>query len=196
MNRLEALHILGLGENATSEEIKTAYKETAQILHPDKFASNKKLQDRATEQFKNLQEAYEYLSSGKGLKKGGPASGSVARGSGSRGSAAQEGSRANIEARLAGIAAARAQLVAQRDEVSDERKNAMIMAAIGAVVALFTIRRPVGLFGFVAAAATAAVAWGVVRTISANKTLDTLNAHIRKLNQEKKLLLAELDELE
>ena len=187
MNRLEALHILGLGDDATADEIKTAYKETAQILHPDKFASNKKLQERATEQFKNLQEAYAYLTSGKGTK------GQVGRGG--RSSAAQEGSRANIEARLAGIAAARAQLVAQRDEVSDERRNGMIMAAIGAVVALFTIRRPMGLFGFVAAAATTAPGWGVVQVVSANRTLDTLNAHLRKLNQEKKLLLAELDEL-
>ncbi len=187
MNRLEALHILGLGDDASPEEIKTAYKESAQILHPDKFATNKKLQERATEQFKNLQEAYAYLSSGKGAKAAGARS--------SRSSAEQEGSRANIEARLAGIAAARAQLVAQRDEVSDERRNGMIMAAIGAVVALFTIRRPFGLFGFVAAAATTATVWGVIQVISANKTLDTLNAHLRKLNQEKKLLLAELDEL-
>ena len=190
MNRLEALHILGLGDDASPEEIKTAYKETAQILHPDKFAGNKKLQDRATEQFKNLQEAYAYLTSGKGVKKG--ASASVSRGA----SAAREGSRANIEARLAGVAAARAQLVAQRDEVSDERRNGIIMAVVGALLALLTIRRPVGLFGFVAAAATTAAVWGVVQVISANKTLDTLNAHLRKLNQEKKLLLAELDELD
>lgn len=186
MNRLEALHILGLGDDATPEEIKTAYKETAQILHPDKFANNKKLQERATEQFKNLQEAYAYLTSGKGAKK---------QPSGRGASAAHEGSRANIEARLAGIAAARAQLVAQRDEVADERRNAMIMAIVGAVVALFTIRRPMGIFGIVAAAATAATAWGVVQVISANKTIDTLNAHLRKLNQEKKMLLAELDDL-
>ena len=59
MNRTEALRILGLDDDATPEDVKTAYKETVQILHPDRFASNKKLQDRATEQFKNLQEAYE-----------------------------------------------------------------------------------------------------------------------------------------
>lgn len=188
MNRLEALHILGLGDDATPDEIKTAYKESAQILHPDKFATNKKLQDRATEQFKNLQEAYAYLTSGKGAtaRKGSTAGAS---------SAARVGSRANIEARLAGIAAARAQLVAQRDEVSDERRNGMVMAVVGAIVALLTIRRPVGLFGIVAAGATTAAVWGVVQVVSANKTLDTLNAHLRKLNQEKKLLLAELDEL-
>ena len=66
MNRVEALRMLGLDEEATSEEIKVAYKETVQILHPDRFNSNKNLQERATEQFKNLQEAYEYLSHGKG----------------------------------------------------------------------------------------------------------------------------------
>ena len=43
MNRLEALRALGLDEDATDEDIKTAYRETAQILHPDRFATNKKL---------------------------------------------------------------------------------------------------------------------------------------------------------
>ena len=61
MDREEALRILGLDESATADEIKAAYKESAQILHPDRFASNKKLQDRATEQFKTLQEAYDVL---------------------------------------------------------------------------------------------------------------------------------------
>ena len=68
MNRKEALRILGLDDDATGDDIKAAYKETAQILHPDRFAGNKKLQDRATEQFKNLQEAYEFLTSGKGAR--------------------------------------------------------------------------------------------------------------------------------
>ena len=188
MNRLEALHILGLGEEATPEEINIAYKETAQILHPDKFANNKKLQERATEQFKNLQEAYAYLSSGKGAK-------SSSKAPAGRSSAAYEGSRANIEARLAGITAARAQLVAQRDEAEDERRNGFIMAGLGAVVALITIRRPFGLFGLLATASSAAVVWGIVQVVSSGKKIDTLNAHLRKLNQEKKQLLAALDEM-
>ena len=95
MNRTEALRILGLDEDATLADIKTAYKETAQILHPDRFATNKKLQDRATEQFKNLQEAYEYLTSGKGSRTKAGRAASATRAYGPGGQA---------EARLAGIA--------------------------------------------------------------------------------------------
>lgn len=210
MNRLEALHILGLGDDATQEEIRTAYKESAQILHPDKFATNKKLQDRATEQFKNLQAAYEYLTTGKGAKSKRSSAGAGSRGGegGRSGSGAGYGagsgtgsgsglsSEAEIKARLAGIAAARAQLVAQRDAASDERRNGMVMAGIGAVAALLTFRRPFGLFGLIAAAGTAAVVWGIVQVVSATKTVDTLNEHLRKLNAEKRRLTAELEDVE
>lgn len=118
MNRTEALRILGLDDDATPEDVKTAYKETVQILHPDRFASNKKLQDRATEQFKNLQEAYDYLTSGKGSR--------TSR-SRSRAPAAERArsytSSNQVEARMAGVAAARTQLVKQRDVALDERRN-------------------------------------------------------------------------
>ncbi len=188
MNRLEALHILGLGDEASLEEIKAAYKESAQIMHPDRFATSKKLQDRATEQFKNLQAAYEYLTSGKGAR----SKASACSRSGRVGMSAED----EIRARLAGIAAARAQLVAQRDAANDERRNGMIMAGIGAVAALLTFRRPFGLFGLVAAAGTAALVWGIVQTVSAGKTVDTLNEHLRKLGAEKKKLTAELEDME
>ena len=211
MNRLEALHLLGLGDDATPEEIKAAYRECAQIMHPDKFAANKKLQARATEQFKNLQEAYEFLSSGKGAKRGAASaashgSGGSAGTSGARGSSGRAGrgsagasglsDEAEIRAKLAGIAAARAQLVAQRDAVADERRNGFVIAGIGAVAALLTFRRPFGLLGLVAAAGTTAVVWGIIQVVSTGKTLDTLNEHLRKLTTEKKQLIAQLEETE
>ncbi len=185
MNRTEALRILGLDEDATPEDIKSAYKETAQILHPDRFASNKKLQDRATEQFKNLQEAYEYLTSGRG-----------ARGSrGSAGASRASTAASTLEARMAGIAAARTQLVKQRDVVYDERRNGIAMTAIGAIVALLAGRRPFGILGIVAAIASAAAVWGIVQIVSSQRTISTLNEHIDELNKEERRLGEELDEM-
>lgn len=189
MNRLEALRVLGLDEEATIDDIKTAYKETAQILHPDRFATNKKLQERATEQFKNLQEAYEFLLSGKGSK--GRRTAETSNTQRTSGYTAES----QLEARLAGIAAARTQLVAQRDMVLDERRNGMVMTGIGAVVALFAGRRPFGIFGIVAAIASAVAVWGIVAIISAQKTLSNLDTHIKDLNAEQQRLAAELDDL-
>lgn len=205
MNRNEALHILGLEDDATAEDIKVAYRETVQILHPDKFAGNEKLQNRATEQFKRLQEAYELLSSGSGgssraARRGGSSSPS-ASGAAARSWKETEGdveveylTEAEIKARLAGIAAARAQLVAQRDTVSDERRNGLAMAAIGGVATLLTIRRPFGIFGFIAAMAVPATIWGIVQVVSSQRNLNTLNDHLAKLTEERKEYEALIDE--
>lgn len=209
MNRLEALHILGLGEDATAEDVKTAYRECVQILHPDKFATNKKLQERATEQFKNLQAAYDYLVANEKSRQrrsggaAGPACASTRTGSSSAASSCEPDgvydaaprTRREAEARLAGISAARAQLIAQRDVAEDEHRNGLVMIALGAIVAFFTVRRPFGLLGLVAAAASTACVWGVVQTISAVKTMNTLNDHLRKLNVEKQKLTAELENM-
>lgn len=204
MNRNEALHILGLEDDASADDIKVAYRETVQILHPDKFAGNEKLQSRATEQFKRLQEAYELLTSSSGSRRGrgSSASSSASHPSGAARSWTEtEGdveveylTEAEIKARLAGIAAARAQLVAQRDTVTDERRNGLAMAGIGAVAAFFTIRRPFGIFGFIAAMAVPAAIWGVVQAISAQRNLNTLNEHLAKLTEERREYEALLDE--
>ena len=179
MNRIEALRILGLDEDATLDDIKVAYKEMAQILHPDRFSSNKKLEERATEQFKNLQEAYDFLiKGGKGKNRG--ATASVGR---TAYSAAHE-----YEARLAGIAAARTQLVAQRDLVLDERRNALIVGGLGVVVVLVLRRLPIGL-----ALGSTAVVYGIVRLITAQSTVKNLDEHIRRLRKEQKRIQEQLD---
>lgn len=177
MNRIEALNVLGLDSNATDEDIKTAYRECAQILHPDKFANNKKLQNRATEQFKRLQDAYNYLTSGRGSK------GTSAR-SASRGPAQSSGSRgpsaSQYEAQMAGLTAARTQLVAQRDALLDERRNAAIMMVVGAAVAFFA-RRIVWLAGLGSAAAV----WGIISLVSAHQNLSSLDEHIEQIEEQK-----------
>ncbi len=163
MNRTEALHILGLEDDATADGHQNCLPRNGADSAPDKFAGNEKLQSRATEQFKRLQEAYDLLSSGASGGRGGRGarSGSSSGASSSSGAArawteVEDGveveylTEAEIKARLAGIAAARAQLVAQRDTVSDERRNGLAMAAIGAVATLLTIRRPFGILGMIA----------------------------------------------
>lgn len=210
MNRTEALHILGLEDDATADDIKIAYRETVQILHPDKFAGNEKLQSRATEQFKRLQEAYDLLTSGSGGGRSARA-GRSSRSGASSGPATSSGAarawtevedgveveyltEAEIKARLAGIAAARAQLVAQRDTVSDERRNGLAMAAIGAVATLLTIRRPFGILGMIAAVAGTATVWGIIQFLGAQRNLNTLNEHLAKLTEERKEYEALLEE--
>ena len=207
MNRTEALHILGLEDDASADDIKIAYRETVQILHPDKFAGNEKLQNRATEQFKRLQEAYDLLCSSAGKARGSRGSGSSSSSRASSGGAAArswtetEGdveveylTVAEIKARLAGIAAARAQLVSQRDLVADERRNGLIMVGVGAVATLLTIRRPFGILGMIAAVAGTATVWGIIQVIGAQRNLNTLNDHLAKLTEERKEYEALLEE--
>ena len=196
MNRKEALRILGLPDDATAEDVRVAYRETAQILHPDRFASNKKLQERATEHFKNLQEAYECLSSGKGSR-----SGSTRGSEGGGGAAAatawgdEPASARDIEARLAGIAAARVQLVAQRDLALDERRNGAIMAVAGAALAL-VFGRKLGVLAVLAAIGATLAVWGGVQAVGAHRTVSALNDHLAELTREKKRLLQQLEDME
>lgn len=189
MNRTEALRILGLDADASAEDVKTAYRETAQILHPDRFAGNKKLQDRATEQFKNLQEAYDVLM-GKCAAKAASSGGSS-----DRRSQAGLSEEREIEARLAGIAAARVQLAAQRDAFGDERRNGLGFLIVGAIVALVCGRRPTGLFLAVTGLATAAAIWGAVQVISSQRSISALDARLSELGEEQKKLKARLEEL-
>lgn len=191
MNRIEALRLLGLDEDATDQDIKIAYKETVQILHPDRFASNKKLQERATEQFKNLQEAYEYLTSSAARKSRRGGTSSMDDDPASRRASARY-QHQQAEARLAGIQAARTQLVKQRDALLDERRNALIMMVVGGIVAFIAIRRP-GAFKTIGGIASAAAIWGVVSLLSSQRNINTLNDHIAELRAEEKAILDELD---
>lgn len=179
MDRDSALRALGLGSDASAADIKAAYREMAQILHPDRFAANSKLQERATEQFKNLQEAYDALTSGKA---------SSARSGGSP-SAASTAHR-DKAARLAGLAAARVQLVKQKDLALDERRNGLAMAVIGGFVALAVrVRLP----ALLAIASTACV-WGIIKALSAHRTVVTINEHLSELRREQKNLERDLGE--
>lgn len=178
MNRHEALATLGLTDPVTMDDIKAAYLESAQILHPDKFTGNRKLQERATEQFKHMQEAYEYLRK-HSKDKSEPSADDLGSGSYS----SEDFSTQNIRARLLGLQAAREQLVAQRDSQLDRRRNAISIAGVGAVVFFLFHRIP-----FMVALGGTAVIWGIIDIVSAYKNIESLDDHIRSLEKQKRRL--------
>ncbi len=177
MNRDEALRALGLEPTSSMDDIKSAYREMVQILHPDKFASNAKLQSRATEQFKYLQEAYDFLTKGKQ-----PPS-SSACGRSSDGVTAGD----TRSARLAGIAQARVQLVEQKDLALDQRHQGLVMLVAGGLVA-FGLRRIPAIAGI----ASAVAVWGVVQLFSSNNTVNTIDEHLKRLKKEQRRIEEEL----
>lgn len=185
MNRTEALNILGLDEDATDKDIKSAYRECVQILHPDRFANNKRLADRATEQFKRLQDAYDYLTSAKARKEDARRS----QGGASGAAYANASAWSPTEARLAGLAAARTQLVAQRDALLDERRNALVMVVAGAVLAVF-LRRVVWIAGL----AGTFIIWGVVKLIGTIQSLSTIDDHLKEIDQQRREIEEEEEE--
>jgi uncharacterized protein YjbI with pentapeptide repeats len=53
--------LLGLDPSASSDEIKQAWRDLAQVWHPDRFAGNDRLQQKAQEKLKEINQAYEKL---------------------------------------------------------------------------------------------------------------------------------------
>lgn len=57
--------VLGVAEGASAQELKAAYRDLAKVWHPDRFAHDPRLQQKAQEKLKEINEAYEQLTSGK-----------------------------------------------------------------------------------------------------------------------------------
>lgn len=178
----EALRILGLDDTATEADIKLAYKEMAQILHPDKYADNKKLADRASEQFKRVNEARELLlgrRSARARKSAYDKSGASRAGSAPGADAPDR--VAGIKARLAAIAAARIQLVAQLDAERDRRRVGIYLVIGGLIGAAIGLRIRV-----VAALGGTALIWGVVQLFTSQANIKALTRHLEDLEAERK----------
>lgn len=59
--RERCLELLGLKPGASAQEIKAAYRDLAKVWHPDRFAHDARLQEKAQNKLKEINEAYEAL---------------------------------------------------------------------------------------------------------------------------------------
>jgi curved DNA-binding protein CbpA len=190
MTRDEALRLLGLDEDATETDIRLAYREMAQILHPDKYVGNKKLAERASEQFKHVNEAREVLLGKRTSRQSTRRSGTRRSGGGSTYADGATDRAAALRARLVGIAAARVQLTAQLDAELDHRRVGLYLALGGLVAALIgRFIRPL------LALAPVALVWGIVQVFSAQANIKVINGHLAELERGRKKCEQELEEL-
>jgi hypothetical protein len=70
----ECYNLLGLGPGASSAELKAAHRDLAKVWHPDRFLHDPRLQQKAQEKLKEINEAYEQLRPGKAKRQRPPAS--------------------------------------------------------------------------------------------------------------------------
>jgi hypothetical protein len=70
----ECYNLLGLRPGASSAELKAAHRDLAKVWHPDRFHHDPRLQQKAQEKLKEINEAYNRLRAGKGGRQTPPAS--------------------------------------------------------------------------------------------------------------------------
>lgn len=61
MNPQRAYRVLGLPRTASREEVHAAYRDLAQVWHPDRFQHSERLRAKADRNFARINEAYEML---------------------------------------------------------------------------------------------------------------------------------------
>src|SRR5512136_246455 len=57
------IEILGLKPGASQEEVNQAYRDLANVWHPDRFVGHPRLQKKAEEKIKEINAAYETIKS-------------------------------------------------------------------------------------------------------------------------------------
>ncbi len=63
-----AYKALGVGADATNEEVKTAYRNLVKKYHPDRYATQgEEAQKKAADKFKEIQDAYETIKAARGV---------------------------------------------------------------------------------------------------------------------------------
>ena len=162
MTHDEALQVLGLKPGATRDEVQVAYRELAQMLHPDKFADNKRLRERAEAQMRSINEARDMLLKGFGRR-------ARSAGGGARPSASGPRTPASIafeaEARAHAAETARLAVVAQARTLRERRSGMMGLAVVAALAMLVTMRMRGALGTLIFSVASMLTVWGIVDVV-------------------------------
>ena len=170
MNRTEALSVLGLATDASRDEITRAYRELAQMLHPDKYGENKKLRARAEQQMRSINQARDVLLKGDRRTTGSSAGTRAAHAASSPAEIAYE---AQIRANAAETA--RIAIVTQLRTLRERRAGIRNLTIAAAVVLLICsrLRGTVGALGF--SIASMLVVWGCVDLFTYSNQIGVLN---------------------
>jgi hypothetical protein len=64
MTRIDCYRELELSPDASAEQVRQAWKDLAQVWHPDRFGGNERLRAKAQERLKRINEAYQALKDG------------------------------------------------------------------------------------------------------------------------------------
>lgn len=178
MTRDEALQVLGLKQGASPDEVRLAYRELAQMLHPDKFGDNKKLRARAEQQMRIMNEARDVLLKG--------VSASSRRSGGARTTASTPAQIAfEAEARAHAAETARLAVVAQARTLR-ERRNGMTGMIVVAALALVVTWRMSGLVGsIVSSVALMVTVWGIFDVVTLSNQAKVLAHRARELQRQR-----------
>lgn len=177
MTRDEALNVLGLDAGASREEISAAYRELAQMLHPDKYGDNKRLRARAEQQMRTINEARDVLL--KGAR--------TSRRTAGRRASATTNSPASIvfeaTARANAAETARLSVVADLRTMRERRRSMLMMAGVAAVVAFFFSRMRGGIGATIFSVGSMVAVWGVIDAVLLSSQIDALQKRSRELLQ-------------
>ena len=184
MTREQALSVLGLKEGATADEIRLAYRELAQMLHPDKFADHKRLRERAEAQMRAINEARDVLLNSS--SRGGASSASSSAARAARGRTRSPRDIAfEAQARAHAAETARLTVVSQARTLRERRSGMVTMSIMAALVMLFTFRMS-GMIGTLAfSVSSMLVVWGLVDIFTLSNQAGVLTKRAQELARQR-----------
>lgn len=183
MTRDEALSVLGLKPNATRDEIQVAYRELAQMLHPDKFADNRRLRERAEAQMRSINEARDVLLKGARTRArtSSASSQSTSRAHASTVPRTPEQIAFEAEARAHAAETARLTVVAQARTLRERRGGMLSLTVIAGLVAFVTVRMAGALGTLIFSVSSMLLVWGIVDVAMYSNQVRVLDGRARDL---------------